>query len=123
MTLSEEQNKEVERQMSAAWEKHYSPGMGSKEAKAFKAAWARAYFEAWHAGYLAHMEGKSVTEGPGDPTAPDRSLKRRRKLFKECACLCHLELGGGIHNGTKCVCNGGQGFDDGSDHVAKYAYE
>lgn len=117
MTLSEEQSKQVERQMSAAWEKFYSPGMGSKEAKAFKAAWKRAYYEAWHAGYLARLENRSVTEGPADPDAPDRSRRRPRKLYKECMCFCHLELGGGIHKGTKCVCNKGQGYDDGSDHV------
>lgn len=117
MTLSEEQSKEAERLMASAWEKYYSPGMGSKEAKAFKAAWARAYYEAWHAGYAARIEGKSVTEGPEHPEAPSRARRRPRKLHKECMCLCHLELGGGVHQGTKCVCNGGQGFDDGSDHV------
>lgn len=117
MTFSEEDQKEADRLMASEWEKFYTPGSNSKEAQAFKASWARAWYHAWHAGYAARMEGRSVAEGPGDPTAPDRSQRRRRKLFKECACLCHLELGGGIHNGTKCVCNGGQGFDDGSDHV------
>lgn len=117
MSFSEVDQKEVDRRMAAAWEKFYVPGMGSKEAKAFKAAWTQSYFEAWHDGYLARLEGRSVTDGPGDPTVPSRPRRHRRKLHRECACLCHLELGGGVHHGVKCACNGGTGFDSGSDHV------
>lgn len=39
----------------------------------------RAHFEAWHAGYAAHIDNKSVTEGPSNPGSPSRARRVAKK--------------------------------------------
>jgi predicted nucleotidyltransferase len=40
----------------------------------------------------------------------ERNKRRKaRKLYRGCPCLCHEFVGGSVHRGQTCVCNGGEG--------------